>query len=141
MRIIILYLFLFSFQSIAADTFSISVDIKNLRNDFGRVKIHLFNNDDGFPTKGKKAYITRFLPISQLKASCEFANLPQGSYAIAYFHDENENSLLDTNWIGLPSEGFGFSNDAFNLLSLPSFNDAKIELRENIQISLKTRYL
>ena len=56
-------------------------------------------------------------------------DLPPGVYAVNAFHDENNNGKFATNFIGLPLEGYGFSNDVRpNLLSAPSFNKAAFEL-------------
>jgi uncharacterized protein (DUF2141 family) len=49
---------------------------------------------------------------------------PAGSYAPVVLHDENMNGKLDTNWLGVPKEGYGFSNDARASVGAPSFDDA-----------------
>jgi len=60
--------------------------------------------------------------------SITFRQLPPGRYAIIVFHDENDNGLLDENALGVPVEGYGFSNNAKGFLSAPSFNAAAITL-------------
>ena len=57
-----------------------------------------------------------------------FANLRPGIYAAAAFQDENRSGDFDTNLIGLPREGYGFSNGARVLLGPPAFEDALVEL-------------
>jgi len=62
--------------------------------------------------------------------------VPAGTYAIQTFQDVNANDKMDTSWLGLPLEPFGFSLDAKPFLSKPSFNDVKFILAdgENSQV-------
>ena len=53
-------------------------------------------------------------------------NRPTGTYAIGVFHDVNGNNSLDTNFLGIPKEQYGFGNDATGSFGPPSFNDAAI---------------
>jgi len=55
-------------------------------------------------------------------------NVPPGTYAIETFQDVNGNNKMDTNWLGIPREPFGFSRDARPHLSKPDFKDVKIDL-------------
>ena len=64
------------------------------------------------------------IKIRDAQARCHFLDIPPGTYALAVIHDENMNGKLDTNWLGIPKEGYGFSNDAKALLSAPSFSAA-----------------
>lgn len=70
-----------------------------------------------------------------------FANLRPGIYAAAAFHDENRSGDFDTNFIGLPREGYGFSNGARALLGPPAFEDASVELvRSSAETDLPMNY-
>jgi uncharacterized protein (DUF2141 family) len=62
--------------------------------------------------------------IRKSQARCDFEDIPPGTYAIAVVHDENMNGKLDTNLLGIPTEGYAFSNDAKGLLGAPSFSAA-----------------
>jgi uncharacterized protein (DUF2141 family) len=53
---------------------------------------------------------------------CDFLDIPAGTYTLVIVHDENMSSKLDTNWLGIPTEGYGFSNDAKVMLGPPSFS-------------------
>lgn len=59
-----------------------------------------------------------------------FTDLKPGIYAIVVIHDENNNSKLDANVLGIPTEAYGFSNDARGLLAAPDFKDAAITLED-----------
>lgn len=52
----------------------------------------------------------------------------EGQYAVVVYHDENDNHKFDRNWIGLPTEGFGVSNDPILFLALPSFEEATFDV-------------
>lgn len=61
-----------------------------------------------------------------------FDGVPAGTYAIKMFQDANRNGRFDMNWLGLPSERYGFSNNArpdWMRLSPPGFDAAKIDLK------------
>ena len=53
-------------------------------------------------------------------------DLPTGTYAIGVFHDVNGNNSLDTNFLGIPKEQYGFGNDATGSFGPPSFDEAAI---------------
>jgi uncharacterized protein (DUF2141 family) len=90
----------------------IQVEIDGLRNDKGQVLCALYSSADGFPTKGEKALAHAKSPISGGHAVCEFPGVAAGTYAVSAFHDENSNGKLDRNFMGIPREGVGASNNA-----------------------------
>jgi uncharacterized protein (DUF2141 family) len=57
-------------------------------------------------------------------------SLPPGDYAFGIFHDENQNNEIDKNWMGIPSEGFAFSNNAMGSFGPPSYTQAKFTIPE-----------
>jgi len=78
--------------------------------------------------------------IENKQADVLFEAVPHGEYAIKIFHDENANEKLDTNFIGVPKERFGFSNDAMGRFGPPSFEQARFLFQEEqatIQITIR----
>ena len=74
------------------------------------------------------------------EADCDFLNVKPGTYALAVIHDENLNGELDTNFLGSPSEGYGFSSGAEAAFSAPSFSDASFQYdgqTRNLTVTLK----
>ncbi len=65
------------------------------------------------------------IKVRNTEARCDFEDILPGTYALAVIHDENMNGKLDTNWLGIPIEGYGFSNDAKGLFGAPSFSAAR----------------
>ena len=103
----------------------IHVGIVNLHNDRGQVLCEIFASADGFPKEPDKAIAKTQSSIKDSAATCDFAGIAHGTYAVSVFHDENGNGVLDTNFLGIPKEGVGASNDAKGSFGPPKFNDAK----------------
>ncbi len=79
--------------------------------------------------------------IQNKQARCDFEDVPPGTYAIAAAHDENMNGKLDTNALGIPTEGYGFSNDAKGWLSAPSFSAASFLYDgQNLDMTITLHY-
>ena len=104
---------------------SIVVKVLNIRNSAGTIGCALFESPVGFPIEFLR-YATNInvIKIRDTQARCDFVDIPPGTYALAVIHDENMNGKLDTNWLGIPTEGYGFSNDAKAMLGPPSFSAA-----------------
>lgn len=110
---------------------SLTVSISNLRNSKGQVLFAVFNQKEGYPTQQKKAFIRKVAQVKNQKATYTFYNLKKGKYAIAAVHDKNFNEKIDKNLIGVPVEGYGFSNIPNPNLRVPSFKKAAFELKNN----------
>mgnify|MGYP006285773859 CR=1 FL=1 len=105
----------------------IHIKILNIRNSTGTIACALFESPAGFPREYlRHATSMMAIEIRDTQARCDFVGIPAGTYALAVIHDENRNGKLDTNWLGLPTEGYGFSSGAKVTLSAPSFSDASL---------------
>jgi len=103
----------------------IHVKILDIRNSTGAVACALFESPEGFPTEFLySATNIMVIKIRDTQARCDFEDIAPGTYALAVIHDENMNGKLDTDWLGIPTEGYGFSNDATAALGAPSFSAA-----------------
>jgi len=124
----------------AAVGVALTVRVSGLNNDRGRVAVALFASADAFPDQ-KRALAGQLTRIQNGKASVRFANVRPGVYAVAVLHDENENSKMDFNFLGMPLEGYGFSNDASAMFGPPSFDAASFKLaaRDSF-VPVKVRY-
>ncbi len=71
--------------------------------------------------------------------SLVFADLPEGSYALAVFQDLNANDKLDTNLVGIPAEPYGFSRDAQGSFGPPKFEDAVVTLTADTVLRIQLR--
>jgi uncharacterized protein (DUF2141 family) len=109
-------------QSAAASL--IRVEISGLRNDKGHVLCALFSSPSDFPKKMDKAIAHATSVISNGRAACEFSAVAPGTYAVSVIHDENSNGKLDTNFLGVPREGVGASNNPKGHFGPPKFDAA-----------------
>lgn len=102
----------------------IAVRLSGFESDAGVAVCALFKKD-GWLQAGKG--LTRKVPIRDHSATCDFGNLPYGTYAVAAFHDEDGDGGFDRR-LGIPVEDYCFSNRATpRRLKPPSFDDAKFE--------------
>ncbi|HYK34490.1 DUF2141 domain-containing protein [Alloacidobacterium sp.] len=102
----------------------IHVGIDGFRTDKGQVICSLYSSAEGFPKNDRKAIAHSKSLIANRHADCEFSGIQPGTYAVSVFHDENSNSRLDTNFLGIPREGVGASNNARGHFGPPSYHDA-----------------
>lgn len=115
--------------------------IEGFRNNKGQVLVSVFKGIDGYPDKHEKAFKKFQLKVSDRTATVDMPSIPAGDYAIAILHDENSDGKMNTNWIGWPKEGFGFSNNAMGTFGPPSFNKAKISYKGGaLQVNIRTKY-
>ena len=101
----------------------IHLDVEGLRSDRGQVMCALYSSADGFP-EGRHQSARAQSAASGRRGVCDFSGLQPGTYPVAVFHDENSNGKLDTNFLGIPREGTGASNDAKGHFGPPKFDDA-----------------
>lgn len=120
----------------------IHVEILNIRNSTGTVACALFESPDGFPTDYlRMATNVMVIKIRKDQARCDFEDIPPGAYAMAVVHDENMNGKLDINWLGIPTEGYGFSNDAKGVMGAPPFSAASFLYNgQNLELTMSLHY-
>ncbi|MEO0769337.1 MAG: DUF2141 domain-containing protein [Cyanobacteria bacterium J06649_4] len=127
----------FLFASVTgAQAATLSVNIDNLETTEGAVGCALFNIPDGFPNDYISVPNQLVQPQANGTAYCEFSNVPPGTYAVSVMHDLNGNLRLDTNFLGIPREAWGVSNNVRPALSAPSFDSAKFSMNGNKVISI-----
>ncbi len=122
-------------------TGSVLVTMTGFRSDRGAMRISLFRSAQGYPGKHTLALRSGTGRIQGGAASFRFDGIPHGTYAISVLHDENGNGKMDTNWIGIPKEGGGASNDAKARFGPPKYEDAKFVLAQPaLKLAIKIRY-
>lgn len=99
----------------------VNITVEGLRNSNGVVTLTLYPNDPTRFLKPKGSlYVTKVKARANLAHACIYIPAP-GAYGLALYHDENANGKIDRNGLGIPKEGFGFSNNPRIFLSAPSF--------------------
>lgn len=142
--ILFLFISVSAFFQAAAQSARPGMEIKitNLRNSKGQVLVSLFNSAAGFPDDPKKAYKITRITLTGKSAVARFEDLPSGTYAVAILHDENSDEQMNKNFLGIPREGYGFSNNAIGVFGPPTFAKAGISFLEGQKLSttIKARY-
>jgi uncharacterized protein (DUF2141 family) len=111
---------------------ALTVHVTGLKSSDGKVMIELVNASG-------KAVAQQVADISNKKSEIVFDNLKSGKYAIRYYHDENSNGKMDTGTFGIPTEGYGFSNNARGFMGPPDFEDMVFAVNSNAEVTLKTK--
>ena len=106
-------------------------------SEAGQVLVSLHDSAADYASEVSAFRIAR-VPIVAGQAVVAFDALPHGDYAIKIFHDANGNEKLDTNFMGVPTEAYGFSNDARGRFGPPSFEAARFRL-EAAELELAVR--
>jgi uncharacterized protein (DUF2141 family) len=101
----------------------LSITVSGARNSDGVVRCALFNSPAVFPKVGQE-WRGVVAPIRGGAATCVFSGVPAGTYAVAFFHAERNETRLTTGMFGKPQQGYGFSNNATGSFGSPNFSAA-----------------
>lgn len=126
----------------AAPASRLRVEISNLHSNQGSVYCAVYAEPGaGFPTDQSKAKTSVKVSIKDRHALCEFADLAPGVYAVTMLHDENENGKMDTDWMGIPKEGYGATRDAKGIMGPPKFKDAAFTYKGGgLTLQIRAKY-
>lgn len=115
---------------------SISIKITGFSNDIGDCRFAIDNSEDVYESDDS-VYIGKVLPIINNEVVLKIDSLEYGYYAIKVFHDENSDGEIDTNFLGIPTEDYGYSNDASAWFGPPSWESAKFLLdRQDMSVEI-----
>jgi uncharacterized protein (DUF2141 family) len=120
---------------------TIKANVGPLRTTQGSVACRLFKSGDGFP-QNSSGTITRRVKVTGAVARCTFDKLPPGTYAVMVHHDENDNKKFDKNFLGMPLEGYGASNNHTPALSAPTWEASRfvVERGKTRELTIALRY-
>jgi uncharacterized protein (DUF2141 family) len=130
-------------QAQSSGTATLTVRVTGARNAKGKVRAAPFRGAEGFPNDASHAFRTQPAGIDPqtLSAQVVFTDLPAGVYAVSVFHDENMNEKLDQNFVGMPKEGYGASNNPKKKKGPPSFEETKFQFGQKDQsLEIKLMY-
>lgn len=139
--IVSLFLLWWLCQLVQAQTNDLTVQITGLKSNAGKCLVALYKDKKGFPTEAKDALKTVTATIKDGKCTAVFSNVASGEYAVSVVHDENGNGKLDTNFIGIPKEGIGTSNNAKSSFGPPSYEASKFQFGKINSINITLNYL
>jgi uncharacterized protein (DUF2141 family) len=119
----------------------LQVTVTNIKGVKGNILVGIFDSDEKFL---KEPLDGRMAKASGDSITVVFENLKPGKYAVSVLHDANKNKDLDKNKLGIPKEGFGFSNNVTGAMGPPSFHRAIIDLTpemKDLDIGIKMKYM
>lgn len=119
---------------------AVRVTVMGINQKRGEIFAALYQGEKGFPGDATKAFRTAKATPRNGEAQLTFDQVPPGTYAIALFHDENGDEVLNTNIIGIPKEGYGVSNNVKNLFSGPTYKQAAFRHQATTQLTIQLRY-
>jgi uncharacterized protein (DUF2141 family) len=114
----------------------VTVVVKNVESTNGIVSVTLFNSSANWLEEGIEQSATIENTGSVI---ITFENVADGTYAVSVIHDENENGDLDSGVFGIPTEPYGFSNDARGKFGPASFDDSKFEITADKEIEINIK--
>ncbi len=136
-----LFFFLLMALSVTAQNSTLNLTIQNIQKAEGKVMIAVFKGEENFLEDNKDIASKIALVEKTGELTVVFSNLPFGNdYSVAVYHDVNGNEQLNTNLFGVPTEPYGFSNNARSKWGAPKYNVARFELNEltkNMVIQVK----
>ena len=130
---VIVIISLFTLHTQAQESYRLTVKVEDADNNDGKMMIAVYNNSTDFLEKTFKGTHSQ---ISNNGCEVTFNDIPEGTYAVSIFHDENDNNKLDSNFIGIPKEDYGCSNNAKGFMGPPKWKDAKFELKSDKIITI-----
>jgi uncharacterized protein (DUF2141 family) len=123
----------------------LTITVDSLRSNQGQVLLCVFSAESsdreafpdcikGHPVRQGKAV------IGDGKVVVTYKGLKDGVYAVAAIHDENANNELNTNFVGIPTEGIGISTNP-RLMGKPQFGQAQFEIKGKAAITVSAKYI
>jgi len=144
MRFIFFICLTYSFLSFcplekALKEYDLTVKVTGIIGKKGIIEFGLFDNPDKYASVGGTCRKIRIQNTGN-EVSATFQDLPEKKYGVCIYHDENSNDKCDKNFFGIPTEGYGFSNNKKPLFTIPSFDDCAIKVNSDRLISIKILY-
>jgi uncharacterized protein (DUF2141 family) len=115
----------------------LTVVLRDVRAQTGLVKVALVDSQAGWEGQAAPVQATGGPPDGET-ATYVFKDVAPGPYAVMITHDENGNGKLDTNLIGMPVEGYGFSNNP-RVMRKPTWDEARFDLASDQSIDISLR--
>lgn len=118
----------------------LEVRFSDYKSTQGTIKYLIFNGAEGFPSDSSKSIAKGELDSKDFDAGIR-VDVPDGPYGVTAFHDENSDGELNKNFLGLPKESFGFSNNPRIFFGPPSFERAKFSVEGPTTIEVRLKHL
>ena len=130
-------MFCFSLLSIfyfSLSTGNLSVEIQNIDSANGNIMLAVFEKEQDFLIDERAIFAKAYSIPQKGSMLISIPALPFGKYAIAVYHDANNNQELDKNMFGVPKEAYGFSNNVRSKWRAPQYKEAQINFSTDVLI-------
>jgi uncharacterized protein (DUF2141 family) len=124
--------------ALAAAAEDLTVELQHVTPNAGPVMVAVYDKAENFPAPGK-GLAGQSIEVHGDSAVAVFHGLAAGRYAVAAYQDLNRNGKFDKNFLGLPTEPYGFSKDARGSLGPPSFDAAAVDLPGTAKVTINLR--
>ena len=104
---------------------TLKIKFQGIKTTSGDIYLSIYKSDKGFPSDSRQALRREKVSATAASKGLTLDALPFGTYAISFFYDANGNGKLDKDFLGIPKEAYGFSNNAHGSFGPPSFSKAK----------------
>ncbi len=130
-----------SVASASAFGADVQADVDGLASARGHVVCGIFGSAAGFPKDTDHTLKHVSVPASLSGVRCTFPDMPPGGYAISVFHDENDDGVLNTNFLGMPREGYGVSNNHTHATQAPGFDESRFTVdTAPVELRIRLKY-
>jgi uncharacterized protein (DUF2141 family) len=119
---------------------SLHLTLEGLRSAKGTVRLCLWSAGAGYPDCRHAQGVRRMAVPASATVELDVEGLVPGQYAVSAIHDENDNQKLDKSFVGLPTEGVAFSNNARISFGPPKYDHARFTVSGASQQTMKMRY-
>lgn len=126
---------------VAQPSTKLTVVVDGITRPRGQVCFRFYDKDKGFPQSAAGVVQSGCTNVQGSSVAAEFYRLKPGTYAVTAFHDENNDQRLSTNFLGIPREGFGISNNPPVKIGAPKFKKASFSVERDTVIRVNMRYL
>jgi uncharacterized protein (DUF2141 family) len=123
----------FILTSFTHGQYRLEIEIKGLRSNTGLIMLQLFDENEKVINQARGT-------ISEKRSVIIFNNLKPGKYAFRYYHDENLSGVMETGRLGIPMEGYGFSNNAAGPFGPKPFKEWLFWIKEDMRVTISPRY-
>lgn len=140
-KVLAAVVFLF-FQLPGFSQAKVNVQVTNFSSNKGSCIICLYNSAKEFKDNGAPVDCAT-VSVTNKTTTTTFANVAPGTYAILVIHDANNNKKFDTNFLGIPKEGYGASGNKLPFAAAPKFEDNQFTVTDGatVQSNIKLRYI
>jgi uncharacterized protein (DUF2141 family) len=117
--------------TLPASAATVEVRVTNVAGGKGKINVAVCDRERFL----KQCAYSASVPARDGETVVAMRDIPPGTWAVLAYQDENENSQLDRNFMGIPKENYGFSRDAVGRFGPPAFDEAAIEVRDGTTVA------